>query len=86
MSSEARIFEIGKNRIEALSDGIFAIVMTLFILKEKRRTAWFERFKMAKLFKRFRSNADYNQSGAVTPFNMGQAALGKMRPEPNLVG
>jgi uncharacterized membrane protein len=33
MSSEARIFEIGKNRIEALSDGIFAIVMTLLILE-----------------------------------------------------
>jgi uncharacterized membrane protein len=26
-------FEIGKNRIEALSDGIFAIVMTLLILE-----------------------------------------------------
>ena len=33
MSGEARIFEIGKNRIEALSDGIFAIVMTLLILE-----------------------------------------------------
>jgi uncharacterized membrane protein len=33
MSSEARTFEIGKNRIEALSDGIFAIVMTLLILE-----------------------------------------------------
>lgn len=31
MSSEA--FEIGKNRIETLSDGIFAIVMTLLILE-----------------------------------------------------
>ncbi|HEY7163925.1 MAG TPA: TMEM175 family protein [Candidatus Binatia bacterium] len=28
-------FEIGKNRIEALSDGIFAIVMTLLILEFK---------------------------------------------------
>jgi uncharacterized membrane protein len=33
MSSEARSFAIGKNRIEALSDGIFAIVMTLLILE-----------------------------------------------------
>lgn len=33
MSVEATIFEIGKNRIEALSDGIFAIVMTLLILE-----------------------------------------------------
>jgi uncharacterized membrane protein len=33
MSSEATTFEIGKNRIEALSDGIFAIVMTLLILE-----------------------------------------------------
>ena len=33
MSGEARIFEIDKNRIEALSDGIFAIVMTLLILE-----------------------------------------------------
>jgi uncharacterized membrane protein len=33
MSNEARTFEIGKNRIEALSDGIFAIVMTLLILE-----------------------------------------------------
>lgn len=28
-----RPFELGKNRIEALSDGIFAIVMTLLILE-----------------------------------------------------
>jgi uncharacterized membrane protein len=33
MSLETRFFEIGKNRIEALSDGIFAIVMTLLILE-----------------------------------------------------
>jgi uncharacterized membrane protein len=30
---EARAFELGKNRIEALSDGIFAIVMTLLVLE-----------------------------------------------------
>jgi uncharacterized membrane protein len=30
---EARPFELGKNRIEALSDGIFAIVMTLLVLE-----------------------------------------------------
>jgi uncharacterized membrane protein len=30
---EARPFELGKNRIEALSDGIFAIVMALLILE-----------------------------------------------------
>lgn len=33
MNSNNAIFEIGKNRIEALSDGIFAIVMTLLILE-----------------------------------------------------
>ena len=33
MNSEPRTVEIGKNRIEALSDGIFAIVMTLLILE-----------------------------------------------------
>jgi len=33
MNNETRPFEIGKNRIEALSDGIFAIVMTLLILE-----------------------------------------------------
>ena len=33
MNSQAGILEIGKNRIEALSDGIFAIVMTLLILE-----------------------------------------------------
>ena len=33
MSVDATSFEIGKNRIEALSDGIFAIVMTLLILE-----------------------------------------------------
>jgi uncharacterized membrane protein len=33
MNSQSTIFEIGKNRIEALSDGIFAIVMTLLILE-----------------------------------------------------
>ena len=33
MSIEATNFDIGKNRIEALSDGIFAIVMTLLVLE-----------------------------------------------------
>jgi uncharacterized membrane protein len=33
MQTESRVFELGKNRIEALSDGIFAIVMTLLILE-----------------------------------------------------
>lgn len=33
MMPETRPIEIGKNRIEALSDGIFAIVMTLLILE-----------------------------------------------------
>jgi uncharacterized membrane protein len=33
MSFEATSFEISKNRIEALSDGIFAIVMTLLVLE-----------------------------------------------------
>ena len=33
MNSETTPVEIGKNRIEALSDGIFAIVMTLLILE-----------------------------------------------------
>jgi len=33
MNSDTASFEIGKNRIEALSDGIFAIVMTLLILE-----------------------------------------------------
>jgi uncharacterized membrane protein len=33
MSFKTTTFEIGKNRIEALSDGIFAIVMTLLILE-----------------------------------------------------
>ena len=33
MAFETTPFEIGKNRIEALSDGIFAIVMTLLILE-----------------------------------------------------
>jgi uncharacterized membrane protein len=33
MSFDTTTFEIGKNRIEALSDGIFAIVMTLLILE-----------------------------------------------------
>lgn len=33
MSMNPVAFEIGKNRIEALSDGIFAIVMTLLILE-----------------------------------------------------
>jgi hypothetical protein len=33
MEFQPTTFEIGKNRIEALSDGIFAIVMTLLILE-----------------------------------------------------
>jgi uncharacterized membrane protein len=33
MTFDTTVFEIGKNRIEALSDGIFAIVMTLLILE-----------------------------------------------------
>jgi uncharacterized membrane protein len=33
MAFDTRTFEIGKNRIEALSDGIFAVVMTLLILE-----------------------------------------------------
>jgi uncharacterized membrane protein len=33
MISESARFDLGKNRIEALSDGIFAIVMTLLILE-----------------------------------------------------
>lgn len=33
MEHENRPFELGKNRIEALSDGIFAIAMTLLILE-----------------------------------------------------
>jgi uncharacterized membrane protein len=33
MKHESRTFELGKNRIEALSDGVFAIVMTLLILE-----------------------------------------------------
>lgn len=33
MDFQTTTFEIGKNRIEALSDGIFAIVMTLLILE-----------------------------------------------------
>lgn len=35
MISENRELELGKNRIEALSDGIFAIAMTLLILEIK---------------------------------------------------
>ncbi len=31
MTSEAHPFELGKNRIEALSDGVFAIVMTILV-------------------------------------------------------
>ena len=41
MSSEARIFETGKNRIETLSDGIFGIVMTLLINAVKENTQTF---------------------------------------------
>ena len=33
MSIDSNVCEIGKNRIEALSDGIFAIVMTLLVLE-----------------------------------------------------
>jgi uncharacterized membrane protein len=33
MAFDTTTFEIGKNRIEALSNGIFAIVMTLLILE-----------------------------------------------------
>ena len=33
MEFQTTAFQIGKNRIEALSDGNFAIVMTLLILK-----------------------------------------------------
>ena len=33
MNPESRPFELGKNRIEALSDGVFAIAMTLLILE-----------------------------------------------------
>src|SRR5690348_14897649 len=33
MDHESRPFELGKNRIEALSDGVFAIAMTLLILE-----------------------------------------------------
>jgi uncharacterized membrane protein len=35
MNTQAQPFELGKNRIEALSDGIFAIVMTLLIFELK---------------------------------------------------
>ena len=38
MQTESREFELGKNRIEALSDGIFAIVMTLGVLNTFRQT------------------------------------------------
>ena len=33
MQAESKSFELGKNRIEALSDGIFAIAMTLLLLE-----------------------------------------------------
>src|SRR5262249_25855864 len=33
MNEDERMFELGKNRIEALSDGIFAIAMTILILE-----------------------------------------------------
>lgn len=33
MNTRVKPFELGKNRIEALSDGIFAIVMTLLVLE-----------------------------------------------------
>jgi uncharacterized membrane protein len=32
-SEEARPFELGKNRVEALSDGIFAVAMTLMVVE-----------------------------------------------------
>ena len=35
MTLENKSIELGKNRIEALSDGIFAIVMTLLVLELK---------------------------------------------------
>ena len=35
MNSEAHPFELGKNRIEALSDGVFAIVMTILVFNFK---------------------------------------------------
>ncbi|HZO90164.1 MAG TPA: TMEM175 family protein [Chthonomonadaceae bacterium] len=35
MNPESRPFELGKNRIEALSDGLFAIAMTLLVLELK---------------------------------------------------
>jgi uncharacterized membrane protein len=35
MNTQAKPFESGKNRIEALSDGIFAIVMTLLVFELK---------------------------------------------------
>ena len=33
MQTDSKAFELGKNRIEALSDGIFAIAMTLLVLE-----------------------------------------------------
>src|SRR5215471_13774083 len=33
MQAESRSFALGKNRIEALSDGIFAIALTLLVLE-----------------------------------------------------
>src|SRR5689334_10752651 len=33
MAQEGRMYELGKNRIAALSDGIFAIAMTLLVLE-----------------------------------------------------
>lgn len=35
MNTQVKPFELGKNRIEALSDGIFAIVMTLLVFELK---------------------------------------------------
>lgn len=35
MTSETHPFELGKNRIEALSDGVFAIVMTILVFNFK---------------------------------------------------
>ena len=49
MSSEARIFEIGKNRIEALSDGIFAIVITPVHPPGKAENGVVRKFKKAGL-------------------------------------
>ncbi len=33
MNHESKSFELGENRIEALSDGVFAIAMTFLVLE-----------------------------------------------------